>query len=108
MVKTFSVALAGQNWRFAVAPELTVMQAARVAGINLPSSCRNGTCRTCMCMLLQGTVRYQIAWPGLSTDEQRDGLILPCVAHAQSDLVLQEPRARRADPVAALNQSEQA
>ena len=61
-----------------------------------------------MCLLMQGTVRYRIAWPGLSTDEQRDGLILPCVAHAQSDLVLQEPRALRTGFVAQLNQSEQA
>jgi hypothetical protein len=48
----------------AEAPD-TVLQAAERAGVRLPSSCRNGTCRTCICQS-SGTVRYKIDWPGLS------------------------------------------
>jgi hypothetical protein len=33
-------------------------------------------------------VRYRIEWPGLSAEEKAEGYILPCVAHAQSDLIL--------------------
>jgi ferredoxin len=71
------------------------MAAARAAGVDLPASCRNGTCRTCICRLTSGSVRYSIEWPGLSAEEKRDGFILPCVAHAQSDVVIEVPHARR-------------
>lgn len=71
----------------------SLLQAAALAHIVLPSSCRNGTCRTCMCRMLEGQVRYSIEWPGLSADEKKEGFILPCVAHAQSDLVIEVPRA---------------
>lgn len=87
------VTLAGQGWTFeSEAPE-TVLQAADRAGIRLPSSCRNGTCRTCICQATSGTVRYKIEWPGLSPDEKREGYILPCVAIAETDLVIQAPAA---------------
>jgi ferredoxin len=58
------------------------------AGVRLPSSCRNGTCRTCVCRLVSGHITYRIEWPGLSAEEKRDGLVLPCVAHPLSDVVL--------------------
>jgi ferredoxin len=89
------ITLAGQGWHFdAEAPE-TVLQAAERAGVRLPSSCRNGTCRTCICLSSSGTVRYKIDWPGLSLDEKREGYILPCVAIATSDLVIDAPAASR-------------
>ena len=34
--------------------------AAQAGGIKLPSSCRNGTCRACMCLMLEGEIRYRI------------------------------------------------
>jgi ferredoxin len=78
-----------------VSAAMTVLHALEAAGIELPSSCRNGTCRTCLCRLRAGTVAYTIEWPGLSVDERRDGDILPCVALARDDLVLDVPLARR-------------
>jgi len=73
---------------FAAPASLPLLLAAEQAGLMLPSSCRNGTCRACLCHLLSGQVRYRIDWPGLSPDEKREGCILPCVAHATSDVVL--------------------
>ncbi|GER15259.1 2Fe-2S iron-sulfur cluster-binding protein [Variovorax boronicumulans] len=73
---------------------VTLLHAAEAAGIELPSSCRNGTCRTCICQRLSGQSRHLIEWPGLSFDEKIDGWILPCVAEAQSDLTLDVPQAR--------------
>ena len=32
-----------------------------------------------------------IEWPGLSPEEKHEGFILPCVAYAQSDLVIELP-----------------
>ena len=57
-------------------------------GIDWPSSCRNGTCRTCVGQLVRGQVRYAIEWPGLSSEEIAEGLVLPCVAYPCSDLEL--------------------
>lgn len=81
--------------RLRVSAKQTLMASARAAGIELPSSCRNGTCRTCLCRLVSGQVSYRIEWPGLSFEEKRDGFILPCVAHPVSDLVIVVPGARR-------------
>jgi ferredoxin len=69
-----------------------LLLAAEQAGLQPPSACRNGTCRTCMCRVLSGQVRYRIRWPGLLPEEKADGWILLCIAHAQSDLVLSRPR----------------
>ena len=81
-------------WRFAAAPGATLLAAAETAGIELPSSCRNGTCRTCICQLVSGSVRYLVEWPGLSADERRAGCVLPCVAVPVTDVVLSAPLAR--------------
>jgi ferredoxin len=71
----------------------TLLKAAEAAGIELPSSCRNGTCRTCICRLVSGQVRHIVEWPGLSLDEKDEGWILPCVAEALDDLTLDAPGA---------------
>lgn len=71
-----------------------LLYAALRAGIALPNSCRNGTCRTCMCQLLSGEVSYRIRWPGLLPEEKEEGWILPCIAYARSDLVLRRDRPR--------------
>ncbi|MFX1739062.1 2Fe-2S iron-sulfur cluster-binding protein [Paraburkholderia sp. A1RI_3L] len=72
---------------------LTVLEAAGFANLRLPRSCRNGTCRTCLCRVIEGTVRHTIEWPGLSAEEKAQGYILPCVAVAQTDLVIEVPDA---------------
>ena len=61
--RIWQVTLAGQGWRFEATAPATVLQAAELAGIRLPSSCRNGTCRTCLCLAKSGTVRYLVDWP---------------------------------------------
>jgi|EP01034_Spumella_vulgaris_P028757 ferredoxin len=89
------VSLTVQGWQFDAGDGSTLLMAAQQAGIRLPSSCRNGTCRTCICRMGSGSVRYLVEWPGLSADEKREGYILPCVAVAQSDVELAVPAARR-------------
>ena len=76
--------------------EHTLLATALAAGVVLPSSCRNGTCRTCMCLATAGRVSYAIEWPGLSAEEKQEGWILPCVARPESPLTLQVPQARPA------------
>ena len=60
-----------------------------MGGVNWPSSCRGGHCRTCIGHLHSGQVRYSVEWPGLSAEEKAAGYVLPCVAYPCSDLVLQ-------------------
>lgn len=73
---------------FAAAAHETVLAAALRAGVAMASSCRNGSCRSCLCRLVSGSIVYSIEWPGLSAEEKREGLILPCVARPCSDLVI--------------------
>jgi ferredoxin len=65
-----------------------LLQSALKAGVPLVSSCRNGTCRTCLCRLASGRVVYRIEWPGLSAEEKAEGFILPCVAYPVADVVM--------------------
>ena len=58
-------------------------------GVDWPSSCRSGNCRTCIGQLLAGEVRYEMEWPGLTTEEMDAGCVLPCVAYPVSDVSLQ-------------------
>ncbi len=59
-----------------------------MGGSNWPSSCRNGTCRTCIGTLVSGQVRYEIEWPGITAEEQAEGYVLPCIAYPCSDISL--------------------
>lgn len=73
---------------FEAPASLSLLQAAQTAGLDMASSCRNGTCRTCLCRLTSGRVAYRIEWPGLSAEEKQEGFILPCVAYPLSDVVI--------------------
>jgi ferredoxin len=92
----FMVTVAPHGWQFEAPASRPLLLSAGRAGITLPSSCRNGTCRTCLCLMTAGQVHYRIEWPGLSADEKREGYILPCVAYPDSDITLDNCAARRA------------
>ena len=89
----YSVHIAPSGCTFEAPRGVTLLDAAARANLRLPSSCRNGTCRTCMCRLTSGRVSYRIEWPGLLPEEKAQGFILPCVAYAESDLVIEAPLA---------------
>ncbi|MBU6490243.1 MAG: 2Fe-2S iron-sulfur cluster binding domain-containing protein [Burkholderiales bacterium] len=93
------VCIEPQGYRFEAPATLTLLEAAASAGVRLPRSCRNGTCRTCLCKLVSGNVSYRIEWPGVSREEQGEGWILPCVAVADTDLIIAAPDAEPAQPV---------
>lgn len=88
-----------------VQPGATLLEAAWRAGLSLPRSCRNGTCRTCMCRLTSGEVGYRVEWPGLTAEEKADGWILPCVALARSDVKIHQPEAAPREPEASPRRS---
>jgi len=72
-------------------PEHSLLTSLEMGGLKWPSSCRSGTCRTCMGLMTTGQVRYEMAWPGLTAEEKAEGWVLPCVAFPTQDVVLQDP-----------------
>ena len=85
----YEAILAPSGRRFAAPADRPLLLAAQDAGIAMASSCRNGTCRTCLRPLHGGSVQYRIPWPGLLPEEKASGRwVLPCVAHPLSDVVL--------------------
>lgn len=77
------------GWCVRVAPGQSLLEAARAAGVRLRSSCRNGTCRACLCRLVEGEIHYRIDWPGLTAEERAEGWILPCVALPVDPVVIE-------------------
>ena len=84
----FTVQVQPADLQYDVEGDLTLLEAAEMSRIELPSSCRNGTCRTCICRLVSGEVSYTVEWPGLSAEEKAEGWFLPCVAYPASDLLI--------------------
>ena len=95
--RVFTATIFPDGPRFAAPSSLPLLLAAELAesaglaGLKMESSCRNGTCRTCICLLTSGQVSYRIEWPGLSADEKQEGYMLPCVAYPLSDVVIELP-----------------
>jgi ferredoxin len=89
----FTVNVEPAGLQYDVEGDLTLLEAAEMSRVQLPSSCRNGTCRTCMCRMLQGEVSYTIDWPGLTAEEKAEGYVLPCVARPTSNVVLEQSQA---------------
>ncbi len=69
----------------------TLLDSMEQGGLPWPSSCRSGSCRTCMSTLVSGQVRYEMDWPSMSPEEKAEGCILPCVAYPVTDVVLKAP-----------------
>ena len=85
----FRVTLLPGGETFDCAADQPLMLAGLAAGVALPWSCRNGTCRTCISQLIEGRIEHNIPWPGLSAEEKAEGWVLPCVACPRSDVTLQ-------------------
>ena len=91
--KTHQLTLLPGGWQLPVPAGHSLLQAASAAGVRLPSSCRNGSCRSCLARLDSGQIHYTVEWPGLLAEEKAAGWILPCLACADSDLVITAPGA---------------
>ena len=66
-----------------------LLEAMRENGLPVRKSCLNGVCGLCKCRLVEGEITYHWRKPhGLWEKHIAGGLILPCIAFARSDLVL--------------------
>ena len=90
MTDTFSVEilLPGETKQFTAAADQTVLDAAKAAGVDLPSSCCAGVCTTCAAKIVSGTVVQPDAM-GLSPEIMEQGFALLCVSYPRSDLKIE-------------------
>ncbi|GAB3898280.1 ferredoxin--NADP reductase [Spirosoma agri] len=70
----------GSEYKFAVAPHQTILEAALDLDIDLPYSCQAGMCTACLGRCISGKVKLDEE-DGLSESELKAGYVLTCVAH---------------------------
>ncbi|MBS1487084.1 MAG: ferredoxin--NADP reductase [Bacteroidetes bacterium] len=79
----------GQEYKFVVEPNRTILETALDQGIDLPYSCQSGLCTACRGKALSGKVKLDEE-EGLSQSERNEGYVLTCVGHPLSDDVIIE------------------
>lgn len=71
--------------------DINLLQQMHDAGLPVRKACRNGGCGVCRCRLSSGQVSYRQREPfALWEQDKADGIILPCIAFAVSDLELDQ------------------
>ena len=75
--------------RFAATSFTSLLDAALLAGIALPHSCKTGRCSACKCKVLQGKTAALQTETGLTDAEKAEGWILSCARAAQTDVTLE-------------------
>jgi len=88
---TYSVTLIdveGEENTFECDEETLIIDQAEEEGIDMPYSCRGGSCSTCAGKIIEGTVNQEDQ--SMLDDEQvEDGYVLTCVAYPTSDVTIE-------------------
>lgn len=83
--KTYEVTVLfdGEEYKFPVPADKSILETALDMDIDLPFSCQSGLCTACRGKLLSGSVHMEED-EGLSDAEKAEGFILNCVGHPTS------------------------
>ncbi len=80
--KPFTVRLARSGRTIEVPAGVTILEALRAAGLDVPSSCESGTCGTCRTGLIAGEADHRDL---VLADDERANNIMVCVSRARGD-----------------------
>ena len=80
------VDLDGQRHRVDWPRQSTLVDVMLAAGIDVPHSCREGHCGSCVCTVVSGDVDMAPS-DVLEAEDRRAGLILACLSRPLSDTV---------------------
>ena len=84
-LQMFALKLAGRGASLEMTADQTVLEAAELAGQDLPFECRSGVCGQCKVKLIRGKVTIA-AQDALTPADKARGLILACQARPTEDL----------------------
>lgn len=86
-VRDVTIILNGDKHIVTVPPDVSIMQAAFEAGLEIPNSCQYGNCGTCKAKHLSGKLKL-VDQTALTEEEIEHGYCLTCVGYPASDNVV--------------------
>ncbi|WP_353234517.1 CDP-6-deoxy-delta-3,4-glucoseen reductase [Diaphorobacter ruginosibacter] len=87
---TFNISVQPSGRAFTAQGDETILHAAIRNGVGLPYSCKDGSCGSCKCRKLSGSVVHkEHSDKALSETEEEAGYVLTCSARALTDVVLE-------------------
>jgi CDP-4-dehydro-6-deoxyglucose reductase len=96
----YHVTLLPEGRTFSVRPDESILDAALHLGINLPHSCKGGSCSSCRARVVSGNITYPYGRPaGITLDEEQQGFALLCEARPASNVSVEIREVRLAADV---------
>lgn len=85
--RTVTVIFEGEEHKLTVMPGDSILETAIDNGLELPNSCRFGSCGTCRAKLIAGSIKL-VDQTALSDEELEEGYCLTCIGYPVNDNVI--------------------
>lgn len=94
------VTLLPEGRTFTVRPDESILDAALNLGMNLPHSCKGGSCSSCRARVVTGKISYPFGRPaGITAEEEEQGFALLCEARPETNVTVHIREIQLADEV---------